>query len=90
MLRSPCAAVIRTGGSLIGAAQAYKDAGATRISVVATHGVFAGSAVAKLQACGLIDRIAVTDSHPAARAAEGAFVTVHSIVPLLVSFIQSQ
>ena len=79
--------MIRTGGSLIGAAQAYKDAGAVRISVVATHGVFAGSAVAKLQACGLIDKIAVTDSHPASRAAEGGFVQVHSIVPLLVQYL---
>ena len=82
--------MIRTGGSLIGAAQAYKDAGAARISVVATHGVFAGGAVAKLQGCGLISAIAVTDSHPAARAAEGAFVRVHSIVPLLVDFLRSQ
>ena len=83
-------AVIRTGGSLIGAAQAYKAAGASRISVVSTHGVFAGDAIAKLQGCGLFERVAVTDSHPAARRAEGAFVKVHTIVPLLADFIRSQ
>ena len=82
--------MIRTGGSLIGAALAYKGAGATRVSVVSTHGVFAGEAVAKLQGCGIIDCIAVTDSHPSARRHEGAFVRVHSIVPLLAQFITSQ
>ena len=87
---SPLHSVIRTGGSLIGAAQAYKAAGASRISVVSTHGVFAGDAIAKLQGCGLFERVAVTDSHPAARRAEGAFVKVHTIVPLLADFIRSQ
>jgi ribose-phosphate pyrophosphokinase len=82
--------VIRTGGSLIGAAAAYKEAGALRISVASTHGVFAGEALQKLQGCGLIDRIAVTDSHPAATAAEGAFVKVHTVVPLLAEYISRQ
>ena len=90
LLPPPLFAVIRTGGSLVGAAAAYRDAGARRISVVATHGVFAGDALARLRGCGLIDFVAVTDSHPAARAAEGDFVRVHSIVPLLAEFIRGQ
>src|SRR5436190_22663145 len=32
--------MIRTGGSLMGAARAYRDAGAGRIAAIATHGVF--------------------------------------------------
>ena len=82
--------MIRTGGSLIGAAAAYKDAGAARISVVATHGVFAGGALEKLRGCGLIDVVAVTDSHPAARAAAGGFVRVSSVAGLFVDFIKAQ
>jgi ribose-phosphate pyrophosphokinase len=58
--------MIRTGGSLIEAAKAYRDAGATRISAVTTHGLFPGGALDKLAACGLIDTVIATDSHPRA------------------------
>jgi ribose-phosphate pyrophosphokinase len=34
--------MIRTGGSLISAAQAYRDAGAASIDAIATHGVLPG------------------------------------------------
>lgn len=79
--------MIRTGGSLINAARAYKDAGAVRISVVSTHGIFAADAVEKLQACGLIDVVIVTDSHSNACNKESAFVRVVSIAPLLAHFL---
>jgi len=79
--------MIRTGGSLINAARAYKDAGAAHISVVSTHGIFAGDAVEKLQACGLIDVVMVTDSHSNARKKESAFVRVTSIAPMLADFL---
>jgi ribose-phosphate pyrophosphokinase len=58
--------MIRTGGSLLAAAQSYREAGATRIDVVATHGVLPGDSLKKLQASGLIGTIACTDSHPRA------------------------
>ena len=58
--------MIRTGGSLLGAARCYRDAGATAVDVVATHGVFPGDAFARLQAAPEIDRIACSDSHPRA------------------------
>ncbi|HLL24519.1 MAG TPA: ribose-phosphate diphosphokinase, partial [Kofleriaceae bacterium] len=41
--------MIRTGGSLIGAAQAYRDAGATSLAAIATHGLFPGESLAKIQ-----------------------------------------
>jgi ribose-phosphate pyrophosphokinase len=80
--------MIRTGGSLISAAAAYRAAGATRVSVVATHGVFPGNAVEKLRASGLIERVVCTDSHPAAKASEGDFVKVESIAPLLAAYLR--
>lgn len=58
--------MIRTGGSLINAAKAYKDAGAAQLSVVTTHGVFPGDAVGRLMRAGLFDRVICTDSHPRA------------------------
>jgi len=79
--------MIRTGGSLINAAKAYKDAGATRISVVSTHGVFALDAVQKLKDCGLIDVVYVTDSHPNALANESEFIRVFKIATVLADKI---
>ncbi len=75
--------MIRTGGSLVQAARAYREAGATQIFVLATHGLFSGPALAKLRDCQLIERIGVTDSHPNALRAEGDFVTLISIAGLL-------
>ena len=48
--------MIRTGGSIVGAAKAYVDAGASRITVVATHGVFPADAFQRIMSCGLIER----------------------------------
>ncbi len=82
--------MIRTGGSLINAAEAYRSAGATSVSVVTTHGVFPGGAIDKLRASGVIEAIVCTDSHPAAHAAiatHGDFVKVESIAPLLVAYL---
>lgn len=56
--------MIATGGSVIQAAQAYRERGARDVTVAATHGVFVGDAVAKIDASGVIDRVYVTDSHP--------------------------
>ncbi len=58
--------MIRTGGSLINAAQAYRDAGAASIDAVATHGLFPGDSLARLEATGLFGKIITTDSHPRA------------------------
>ncbi len=58
--------MIRTGGSLIKAAAAYKDAGANEISVVTTHGLFIGNAFQKIKDSGLFRWVCSTDSHPQA------------------------
>ncbi len=75
--------MIRTGSSLIGAAKAYHEAGATGFSVVATHGVFPGDALVRLQDSGLFDRIICTDTHPKAREFAGDFLTVRPIDGLI-------
>ncbi len=83
--------MIRTGGSLIGAAKAYRDAGATRISAIATHGLFPGDALTRLRKSGLIDHIVTTDSHPRAmelaRDADDDFLSVVSCSPKLASYL---
>src|SRR5262249_37902872 len=59
--------MIRTGGSLISAARAYQEAGAARITAIATHGLFPGDALERLGGTGLFAAIACTDTHPRAR-----------------------
>jgi len=56
--------MIRTGGSLIEAAKAYKQAGANSIYAVATHGVLPGDSLIKLVSTGLFKQIGITNSYP--------------------------
>jgi ribose-phosphate pyrophosphokinase len=81
--------MIRTGGSLIGAALAYRDAGAVAIDAVATHGLFPGDSLARLEQSGLFGRIVVTDSHPRAMALRGPFLEVESTANLLTEHLIS-
>jgi len=57
--------MISTGGTIVEAARLLKEHGAERLSVAATHAVFAGPAVARI-AESPIDHIAVTNSIPPA------------------------
>jgi ribose-phosphate pyrophosphokinase len=78
--------MIRTGGSLINAARAYQEAGASAIDAIATHGVFPGDSIAKIRATGLFGRVVVTDSHPNAQASD--FLEVETVAPLLVEHLR--
>jgi ribose-phosphate pyrophosphokinase len=81
--------MIRTGGSLIGAARAYKAAGAKTISAICTHGLFPGDALGKIQASGLFDRVICTDSHPAALRLRGDFLQVEPVARLFADYLRS-
>ena len=59
--------MIRTGGSLIQAARAYKDAGAKSMAAITTHGLFPGAALGKILETNLFTHLICTDSHPRAR-----------------------
>ncbi len=83
--------MVRTGGSLLGAARAYLDAGAKDVAAVCTHGVFPEDSLKRLKDSGLITRIISTNSHPGAAAApdgEG-FLDVWSCAPVLVEFLRT-
>jgi len=77
--------MIRTGSSLLGAAKAYLDAGASSVSAVATHGVFPGDALDQVARAGSLRKILCTNSHPRAVAMADDRLEVTSCVPLLVS-----
>lgn len=79
--------MIRTGGSLMGAARAYKAAGARSISAITTHGVFPGDAWERLQASGLFDTVASTNTHPNVLRVASAGARVVSIAPILAPYL---
>ena len=80
--------MIRTGGSLVSAAQAYCDAGAVAIDAIATHGLFPGDSLARIQATGLFGQVATTDSHPRAAALASEFLHVASTAGLLAEHLK--
>jgi len=55
--------MISTAGSICGAAELVKSAGARQVHVAATHGVFAGKAIERLDAAP-VDSVVLTDSIP--------------------------
>ena len=79
--------MIRTGGSLIEAAQAYSTAGAKRIVAVATHAVLPGGSLERIERSGLIERVIVTDSHPRGveLARSSPFIVVLSLAATLAA-----
>lgn len=83
--------MIRTGGSLLGAARAYLEAGATEISAVATHGLFPEHALQRIKDSGLITRVVCTDSHPEAlqQGDHASFYSVRSCAPIFVDYLKA-
>jgi ribose-phosphate pyrophosphokinase len=75
--------MIRSGGSIVGAAQTYQDAGAKEIYVITTHGLFVNNGIEKLKASGLIKKLICTDSHVNACNIQDDFVEVKSIAALV-------
>lgn len=85
--------MIRTGGSLLGATEAYLSAGASKISVITTHGIFPKGSVDRLKSSGIIQHIFCTDSHPQAvqMAKEyPQFISVIGIEGVLASAIKDR
>jgi ribose-phosphate pyrophosphokinase len=79
--------MIRTGGSLINAAQSYRDAGAKEISVITTHGLFNNNAIERIKKSGIIKRVISTDTHPNALSLQSEFLQVKPIAGLLAEHI---
>jgi ribose-phosphate pyrophosphokinase len=75
--------MIRTGGSLIEAAKAYRAVGAEKVSVITTHGIFANQALERLQKSGVIEKVVSTDTHPNAVNLQNDFLVVKSVAALL-------
>ena len=83
--------LISTGGTLLRAARACRERGATRVYAAATHGLFIGDAPAKLIAGDAFDAVVVTDTIPAFRVDARLVqkkLTVLDTAPLVASAIR--
>ena len=80
--------MIVTGGTLLAAADALREAGAVEVRAFATHALFAGDALERLAASALVE-IAVTDTVALAPAPRPAQLTVLSVADLLARSIES-
>ncbi len=78
--------IIGTAGTLKAAADAVRDAGASRVYAAATHGLFSGPAFENLATAGF-EQVVVTDTVPLPPGAPG-FVKVLSCAELLTSSIR--
>ena len=79
--------MIRTGGSLLQAAAAYKAAGAAKLSVITTHGIFAHDSFQRLMDSQLFDAIYATDSHPNVLNIEHKQLRIKSISGILEDYL---
>ncbi len=80
--------MIRTGGSLISAAEAYREAGASEVFAVCTHGVFSETSLDALRDSGVLAGIACTNTRPHVQAlADGDFLRVYSVADLIAQFL---
>ena len=79
--------MIRSGGSIIHAAKAYKDAGADKIIVITTHGLFVRSGLDKMKNCGLIEKVICMDTHPNAVKIQDDFLVVKSVASLICNHL---
>lgn len=76
--------MIRTGGSLINAAKAYKEAGAKKIYAITTHGLFNNETIDKIENSRVIEKVVTTNSHPNCYISTSPIIQIESIASLIV------
>ncbi|MCP2332413.1 ribose-phosphate pyrophosphokinase [Actinoalloteichus cyanogriseus DSM 43889] len=79
--------IIDTGGTIVKAAEALKEAGAAEVVIAATHGVLSDPATERLANCGASEVI-FTNTLPIPEEKHFPGLTVLSIAPLLARAIQ--
>jgi len=83
--------MVRSGNSLLNAAKAYLEAGASDVACVTTHGLFPNDALHRIKESRLISKVICTNSHPRAvelaRQADG-FLAVRSVAKVLADVVR--
>lgn len=81
--------MVRSGGSLIKAAEAYREAGAREIYAACSHGVFPKGSWERLMKSGLFSGVISTDSHPNAQTLEARGLEVLSTTPIFAQALNT-
>ena len=81
--------VIMTGGTLLAGARALREAGATKVYVCATHGVFAKDSLERFRDSKEIDELVVTDTIPIDPILQPPNMTVLTVSGLLAETIMN-
>jgi len=81
--------VIMTGGTLLAGARALREAGATKVYVCATHGIFAKDSLERFRDADEIDGLVVTDTIPIDPILRPSNVTVLTVSGLLAETIMN-
>ena len=81
--------VIMTGGTLLAGAHALRKAGATKVYVCATHGVFAKDSLERFRDAEEIDEVVVTDTLPLDPMTRPPNLTVLTVSGLLAETIMN-
>lgn len=76
--------MIRSGSSIIKAAEAYKNSGAEDIHVVCVHGVFVNDAIQKFKNSGIIKSVSCTNTHPNALINRDNFCKLYDISSVIL------
>ena len=79
--------MIRSGSSILKAAEAYKNSGAKDIHIVCVHGVFVNDAIQKFKNSGIIKSICCTNTHNKTISIKDDFVRVYDISTIISSNI---
>jgi len=74
--------MIRTGSSLLQAARAYLDAGASELWAACSHGVLPQDAWERLSGSGLLKAVLSTNSHPRAQALQAQGLELINVAPV--------
>jgi len=83
--------MVRSGTSLINAATAYKAAGAATVTALVTHGVLPERSLEALEACGHIEQLLCSNSHPSAmEKKDHAFLKLHSVAELFAKYLANK
>ncbi|HET6643644.1 MAG TPA: ribose-phosphate pyrophosphokinase [Gaiellaceae bacterium] len=81
--------VIMTGGTLLAGARALREAGATKVYVCATHGIFAKDSLERFRDAKEIDELIVTDTIPLDPTRRPPNLTVLTVSGLLAETIMN-
>lgn len=81
--------ILDTGGTLIAACQAARQAGAKEIVIAVTHGLFTGEKWRQLWRLG-VKKIYTTNSLPSAMAQTNKKIKIISLAPLLTDYLKKE